>query len=885
MTLTLSQSQLINALDKLATHLNAQDQKTLNTLKNGVNNAGRVNVAEIHQALFPYATSSSASAQLNHFLKLLKSKEEKAGIVLNYHFEGSKKAGTHTRFLYFSVPSPSLEARTEVLDATKTLVSGQLAKPYNPKPPMIPPMIVVLSFTDTEKSIIMQVLGDSIKETKFKNRVAFEYPGFSYRVLYVSADGQGQANAQACATDIVEFFGKQVHYIIVCGIGFGCKEDDGQALGDVVVSDYLFNGDAKKDYGSSVEWVGASPPASSGLLTTLRTLNTQKQADLRSNALWPKLHFGGLYSSSTLLKFKAQRKRDKVIKNTQKSDIIGGEMEGMGVHFGTTQAGLGRAVGWLLVKGISDWGYNKKDDHQQQATRNAAEVVKALLASLPAPENLATNDSAPSNDQASQLSQPPSNNPLLQPNIEVTPHFQLNQAQPVDSGRGGASNPTLIAYDDIIEWVENKALDAPPLYALLGEYGMGKTTTCQRITQHYLAKPTEGLRPVLYFDLRKVERVVQATKEAPGYIPSLQETIEDCIKNGYYSDGISVPSYTYILSLVDRGALVIWDGLDEVLSRITPSQGHIFTSHLLSIYAHSLARTGAKPKVLISCRTQFFRSIKEQNNHLTGEHRGAHHFKEFRAVELLPFTEEQIQNYLADAVKSTPVDEMLQFLKTVHNLSELSHRPFTLKLISQFLPQMVAKKNAGKSVTAASLYRLVTEEWVLRDIAKQSFKPEDKFQLVRALAGYYWQQNIRGLEAKALEDWLERWIFQQPTYTYFQKKELDILQEDLRNSTFFRRADEGQKSRFEFAHTSFYEFFLADYLAHAVLQASKLDPPDQKNAYFQWWQGTMPSDETLQFLNDVLIELSSEYPHLAQTLTQTFDLWKTNYLANASELL
>jgi nucleoside phosphorylase len=58
-------------------------------------------------------------------------------------------------------------------------------------------------------------------------------------------------------------------------------------------------------------------------------------------------------------------------------DAIAGEMEGAGVYEATL---LDPKPDWIMVKAISDWGYDKTDAGQPKAARNAAEFATHVIA-------------------------------------------------------------------------------------------------------------------------------------------------------------------------------------------------------------------------------------------------------------------------------------------------------------------------------------------------------------------------------------------------------------------------------------------------------------------------------------------------------------------------
>lgn len=223
------------------------------------------------------------------------------------------------------------------------------------------------------------------------------------------------------------------------------------------------------------------------------------------------------------------------------------------------------------------------------------------------------------------------------------------------------NRPKVVALDDIITWATRPAgTTEQALYALLGEYGMGKTTTCQRVYTLLLDRRTAGEAvPLAHdFDLRKVD--LAAGPGGTPRVPTLAETITDCLRNGYLHEGGLAPRYEDVLDDIDPGAVIFFDGLDEVLARLPEQQGLTLTANLLKVLPEARRRSAPPPRVLLSCRTQFFRNLREQHSHLNGEHRGGQPAAQFRALVLLPFGEAQIRAYLKAALPQADPDELLQ---------------------------------------------------------------------------------------------------------------------------------------------------------------------------------------------------------------------------------
>ncbi len=326
---------------------------------------------------------------------------------------------------------------------------------------------------------------------------------------------------------------------------------------------------------------------------------------------------------------------------------------------------------------------------------------------------------------------------------------------------------------------------------------------------------------------------------------------------------------------IDQGAVLIFDGLDEVLVKLKEPDGQVFTRELLRLLPVTRARRlphgpAASPlKVLISCRTQYFRTLRDQQNHFTGQERGEYRADAFRALVLLPLSEAQVRHYLATALPDTDPETLLDTIRSVHNLTELTQRPYTLKLVADFIPEIERERLAGKTVYGVTLYRRMVWRWLERDSGKHHLRPEHKLRLATHLAAHLWQTGNGALPAEGIERWFHAWLESEPDLRRrYANLHPDQLEEDLRTATFLARQDDRDGSSFRFAHTSLLEFFLADYL----LLALRDNAPER-------WAIRRPSPETLDFLGQLLAE--SADPALIQTLQG----WRTRYRPQASELL
>ena len=274
--------------------------------------------------------------------------------------------------------------------------------------------------------------------------------------------------------------------------------------------------------------------------------------------------------------------------------------------------------------------------------------------------------------------------------------------------------------EHLLDWAQDP--DAPPLFALLGEYGMGKTICCQRLVReieerreaaHAQGQAT-ALPQALYFDLRKLTQLRSAA------VPTLPQVIDECVQRGWAA-ACEKPSAAELIERSQAHALLwVFDGLDEALVHLSERQGQQFTQELLRL--QPLSGHGSHPltRVLISCRTHYFRTLREQNSHFTGQERGDRAGADYRALLMLPLGDTQILGYLQHALPGIDPQATLALVQSVHNLGELAERPFTLRLVSEFIPQIEHWRAQGRPVYGVTL---VSGDGQSLDCARQRQTP------------------------------------------------------------------------------------------------------------------------------------------------------------------
>ncbi|MFI5494768.1 hypothetical protein [Actinoplanes sp. NPDC051859] len=169
--------------------------------------------------------------------------------------------------------------------------------------------------------------------------------------------GPGMTSTESAAYSLPELISDWTpNYVIMLGICFGLHEKE-QQLGDVIVGTRLQVVNLRVGETDTIDR-GYTVAAGHRLMAGFAVASPPPGARLWSGTL---LSWDVLVDCTPL----------RAALNRWYQHALGGEMEGAAVSAASMRAD----VEWIVVKGISDWGYNKRDDAQQLAASNAAAVV------------------------------------------------------------------------------------------------------------------------------------------------------------------------------------------------------------------------------------------------------------------------------------------------------------------------------------------------------------------------------------------------------------------------------------------------------------------------------------------------------------------------------
>ena len=424
------------------------------------------------------------------------------------------------------------------------------------------------------------------------------------------------------------------------------------------------------------------------------------------------------------------------------------------------------------------------------------------------------------------------------------------------------------------DWLNSPAR---PFMALLGDYGMGKTTSCRLLSRNLRDNKADykNIDIYYYFNLQDfaagyVDKDGRSALHADA-LPLLQDIIAACLRTSEDSPEAAEALMNEIMdNLEQKRLLVIFDGLDEALVHLNASAAEAFIQQLLRILPPNPQYDGktstnnevAEPaflgKLLISCRTHFFPTLRAQAQILYRRNKSSIQPLDWASLLLLPFNEEQIREYFDRHFPERDPDEVIGILGDIHDLKGLASRPYLLNLIAAQIKKLEDDRRNGRLVNTARLYDNFVEDWLLRDEGKHQISPFHKPMIMEALAEALWENpdNAQSFENMAL--WFEDFVLSSRVLKnrYGDRASAETFLEDLRTATFIRRRDDDS---FVFVHRSVHEYFMARHLLDALSKGD--DGP---------WRLTSLSLETIDFVADLWQIRSEEtrkaMPHCEQWL-------------------
>ena len=361
-------------------------------------------------------------------------------------------------------------------------------------------------------------------------------------------------------------------------------------------------------------------------------------------------------------------------------------------------------------------------------------------------------------------------------------------------------------HDYVLEWLKNPERK---LLAVLGDYGIGKTSFCYKF-----ACDMTGYEyiPVV---------VELKTVMAKGWREVIQRKVKSRVGD------------------TTQSLVLILDGFDE-LSRTFDKETVLKEIENLS------ATTQGYKKVILTSRTQFFKSEEEEKETLVQKKfpgRGPRSltYPRFERIYVSLFDDEQIKRYLDLCLGKAASEKFWnETVEVVFDVKDLAKRPILIELIVNDLD---AVQNIEGKVTPGKVYRTVTERWWEREEQrlpqsivlqhKEKKIPKNIMLFMEELAYWMLTKEKARLHFNTLRDAINKY-FDDETKDMLRLS-LNNLDYQIRNCSFLSRHTQGY---YAFAHRSFVEYFVARKISREI--------PENRA------QEIKITDETALFVSDLI---------------------------------
>ena len=329
-------------------------------------------------------------------------------------------------------------------------------------------------------------------------------------------------------------------------------------------------------------------------------------------------------------------------------------------------------------------------------------------------------------------------------------------------------------------------------FAVLGDPGAGKTTTLRRLATMVSANGEFSDHDQFRFVVLVVCRSVQwsANRDLYDVLGDIIGVTEKLARD------LDNPELA-IRTLLNNGALVVIDGLDEV----PESQRSQLEQDIITLGMHL-----DKGKIIVSCRSGAYET------RLTG----------FKTAEILPLSDAQIREIVTEFLGNEAPGFFAALLRPDHPSRDLANRPLFLgQLVNIY--QRRAKIPDRPIDLYDAIVHLVLEKWDLsRDVKRQSryanFTVDDKKRFLAELALHLIANDMIRFSRV---DLVEAYGTLAEQYGLPRADAMAVVKEIESHTGLIVDSGDG----FEFSHLSLQEFLAAD----ALLRGPRTN-------FIDWWE-------------------------------------------------
>jgi len=349
------------------------------------------------------------------------------------------------------------------------------------------------------------------------------------------------------------------------------------------------------------------------------------------------------------------------------------------------------------------------------------------------------------------------------------------------------------------KWASDNQDSRRPV-AILGGYGIGKSTLCRKMARDLAARYLQNRsgRIPLLFNLRDFTKTMKIESLITNFLD------EEC--------GVDRPRFQLFRAMNEAGIfLLIFDGLDEMAVKVDARTLEINLNEIEKIIKLPRARA------LITSREEHFVNQDEENSSLSPKHdKFFGRSVVYHRIYLRYWDDEQIDEFLKKRIPlvEDATEDWVFYrnrLRAIPDLNDLSKRPVLLEMIANSLPSLIA---SGQPINRPSLY----QNYLLGELRRQEVRKGRELLLSTEQRLYALQDFAVGMYAGEIED-LRFDVAKSKLESLIKglSGELDVYARDFLSCSFLQR----KKDLYVFSHESFSEYLVAKALA---LEIERDDP-------------------------------------------------------------
>ncbi len=257
-------------------------------------------------------------------------------------------------------------------------------------------------------------------------------------------------------------------------------------------------------------------------------------------------------------------------------------------------------------------------------------------------------------------------------------------------------------FNALIEWLSSQN---EQVLVLRGGGGIGKTTIAKYIADFY--QDSNKQKKSILIESSEIVDELKHTKRTEQEINIYSFYEADHSKNGYTQDKLN--SDLFKVNLDNGNLLIVIDGLDEIISKVSDFDVNMFLRSIFELYSEI-----GNAKVIITCRTHFWDDNKVDDYSL-------------KVFDLLPFNEIQAKNFFDKSFKldkktNKCITIAKEFVSQSKEKEPFEFQPYVLDIIRNIVDSDYELLNDNYSFESKYMIQKIKSDYIIYNVCHREIK-------------------------------------------------------------------------------------------------------------------------------------------------------------------